>query len=254
MSLSFLHSMKEKEYLLSAIENGLMFREHNVTFKLSNDEKVLTEDFKNKIHLVEKQLGKSYSELSSREQRIIQFTLAPQTIPVNMLCFTELENRKSMENHTYEYGHYGFIFTQDFIERNNGDRVIYVGDDKAATRRLKNLIDMLCISKLHYNSEGLLLNDIQAYQEIYSNMCFMEPRINLKEFEWRIVQGNNVFDMLGETKSQYLHFKLDDIMHVIVNDNNEIEEVKKLLDCKKKKDNFDKKLPEIIRYNEINKD
>ena len=254
MSLSFLHSMREKEYLLFAMKNGLMFTKHNVTFKLSDEEDVLLEDFKNKIHLVEKQLGKSYAKFSEKEQKIIQFTLAPQTIPVNMLCFTELENRKSMESHTYEYGHYGFIFTQNFIERNNGDRVIYVGDNKAATRRLKNLIDMLCISKLHYNSENKLLADFEAYQEIYSNMCFMEPRINLKEFEWRIVQGNNAFDMLAESKSQYLDFKLDDIMYVIVSDDSEIKEIKELLECKKNKDNYNKDLPKIITYQQINKD
>ena len=254
MSLKFLHSMKELEYLESAFENGLLFTPHTVNYKLSENKEILINDFNSKKKLTLIKHGKIFENLTSKEQTIISYMLAPIQSNVKMLCFTELENRDNMSHHTSMYGNYGFIFTQDFIEKNDGDRVMYFGNNSPASRQLKNIIDLLMINSLHYSEDRSLIGDTEAFKIVTNNMCFIENRKHIKEFEWRIPENLDLFKQFENdnmNKKTYLSFKLSDITHIIINDKSEAERINKLIQNKSKNDNYKGDFPIIITSENI---
>lgn len=254
MSLKFLHSMQKLEYLESALENGLLFTAHTVQYKLSENEEVLKNDFNIKKDSILIKYGIVFEKLTPKEQLIVSYMLGPIQSDVKMLCFTELENRNNMSHHTAMFGNYGFIFTQDFIERNNGDRVMYFGDNSPASRQLKNIIDLLMINSLHYKEDGSLIGDAKAFKMVTNNMCFIENRKHIKEFEWRIPENLDIFKQLEKGNMErrtYLQFELSDITHIIINDKSEAEIINQLIHNKSENDNYKGDFPTIITSENI---
>lgn len=131
---------------------------------------------------------------------------------------------------------------------------MYFGDNSPASRQLKNIIDLLMINSLHYKDDGSLIGDAKAFKMVTNNMCFIENRKHIKEFEWRIPENLDIFKQLEKGNMErrtYLQFELSDITHIIINDKNEVEIINQLIHNKSENDNYKGDFPTIITSENI---
>ena len=240
----FLHCMKKFEYLSSAVKDGLMFTSHEVKFLFSQDDTELIK-YQNEImkfiNLRLGELGTSFESLPDDRQKIIMMGIGSITGKIPMICFTEVPEGKEIKLHGQMFGYYGVLVRKEFIDKYNGDKVIYVGDNKSVGKLLARIIAIAKSMSLHRKNSMILFNsDVDKY--ILSFFGFIENSINFREQEWRIV-GNHGFFGGGNDAGTRISIDLSDIEKIFVKEEKEIESIQQLIAEKAKREEYNGKLP-----------
>lgn len=127
-ALTFLHSLRQLEYLKQALREGLRFTTHNVKFRPAADEtdwrRLLGEVWPLLLKRLE-QIGAPWESLSEERRRTLMSGLGAVKAPIPMLCFTEVPEGRLTDFHQYQFGYYGIFIRRTWLERNGADRVLY---------------------------------------------------------------------------------------------------------------------------------
>lgn len=247
MNSIFIRFLKNKNHLLNDIKNGFVLWEHGIKFNPSfysilpslisfwtnkNISSVTIQPILNKYN----ELGvekfwlwfvKTMEEDANFNANLSYITTQIKSAKIKMKCFTELRNNQKMHpNHKMSFGDYGIALTNEWIEKNNGDRVIYVGSNSEITNRMGRLMSMLFSS----------VNGVDVIKAVFDVLAFTEVVDNSDEYEWRIVGNHNY---AGKSYGDYpgiINFINDDIAGVYVKEEEDIEEFRKVLEEKKQRE------------------
>lgn len=179
--------MRNREYLELALTQGLMLTDHEVKFEPA------TSTFKLQPLLAEVEpillgllqaIGASWTTLSPDRQQLILRGLGSIRGKIPMVCFTEVPEGRDLTLHHLSFGGYGVVVRREWLERNGGDRVLYVGEDSPVTRNLYRIIATLNASNLIRAENGDVLFGNHCFPPILDLLAYMERRDNGSEFEW----------------------------------------------------------------------
>ena len=227
--MRFLHCLRKFEYLCSALTHGLMFTDHKVRFKLTEDnDKYSRLVFEYAFPILENKLqslGKPFSSLGEGRKSAILSGIGPMSGDVPMLCFTEIPDGKKITNHCSIFGEYGLVIRRNWIECNGGDRVIYIGENSPLSIKLFKFLFSTNIMGMHTNSHG----NEPVYETAITGpfldvFSFIETREHLEEAEWRVV-GNHGFMGGKRDTGNKLPLKLSDIECIFAPTTSEIQQL-----------------------------
>lgn len=229
--LKFLHCMQKIEYLESALTSGLMFTEHKVEFKPTND----NVEFKNLIlelmPYLERRLtsiGRPLIALSEERKGVIFSGIGSISGNIPMLCFTEIPEGRNISNHILSFGGYGLVVRREWLEKNRADRVLYVGENSTVSRNLFRNLSLLRISNIVACNIHQVLFDTTNLPALLDLIAHVETRLNLEEFEWRIA-GNHGFMGVQKDTGKKLVIKLDYIEYILVKEKKDISHIESLV-------------------------
>lgn len=230
-SLKFLHSMRESDFLVSALKEGLLLTDHLVKFALTADISEM-ESSVNEVHLyLMKRLtyiGKSWESLDETNKNTIYSGIGAMSGKIPMLCFTEVPDGREISYHQLLFGGYGLVVKRQWLEKNKADRVIYVGQNSTVSRHLFRNLANLRIANLFVDTSGQVLFDTNCFPALLDLMAYIEVRDNLEEFEWRIA-GNHGFMGKKRDVEKRLVIALDDIEYVLVQKHEDVRDFEKLI-------------------------
>lgn len=252
-TLQFLHCTKKSEYLESALKNGLMFTNHKVQFKFIEDAKELykiREEIMPFINHRLKELGKTYSDLSKENKFVINYVYGAISTEIPMLCFSETAKGKNIASHRSHFGQYGLVVSRNWIEKNGGDRVSYVGESGKFGYLLMRSISSLLALSLITDKENNTFFLKQTLAITLDLLCYIEKRENIEQQEWRIAGKHGLMGG-GRSTGQCLSLPLEEIQYVLVKEADEINQFERLIEEKSKKESFNGKKPKVIFFPEI---
>ncbi len=230
-SLRFLHSLRQFDYLMQALSEGLLFTAHNVEFRpvtATDDWCRLFAELEPLLFGKLQQIGTPWEALSEDQRRGLLFGLGAVKAPIPMICLTEVPAGRSTDFHQYQFGPYGLFIRQSWLDRNGADRVLYVGDKSAVSERLFRFVAMANILGLHRGPAGAPLFENLILNAALELIAYVEARGNLEELEWRIAGKHGLMGG-GKDAGRRLPLALEDIEAVIVKEQSEIDAVRKLL-------------------------
>jgi hypothetical protein len=230
-TLRFVHSMRKREYLESALAQGLMLTDHEVMFEPATSGAKLQTLLADVVPILEGRLhaiGAPWETLSAGRQKVILMGLGSMRGMIPMVCFTEVPEGRDLALHHLSFGGYGVVVRKDWLDRNGGDRVLYLGEDSPVTRNLYRVIATLNASSLFRSHSGDVLFGNHCFPPVLDLLAYMERRDNLSEFEWRIA-GHHGFHSGKRTTGQRLHLPLTDVEAVLVQNQDEVVEFERLL-------------------------
>lgn len=150
-TLQFLHSMRKPEFLRTALTEGLMFTDHEVSYvpasssvewhDLTAETTALLMD---RLAL----LGKPWHSLTEERRISLMSGIGSMRGKIPMICFTEIPEGRQLWFQHLSFGPYGVVVSRGWLERNGADRVLYVGDNSALSRRLYRVIATLIASSV----------------------------------------------------------------------------------------------------------
>lgn len=217
--------MKRREYLEQALRTGLMFTGHDVRFAPTEDPKVFAGLFEQILPLLHQKLaslGRSFDFLSEGERQVLMMGLGAMSGSVPMICLTEVPAGRSIDVHQATFGGYGLVISRRWVELNGGDKVLYVGHNSTASRRLFLLLATLKIFSLHLGANGQVLFENNAFRASLDLLCYVERRDYLEEAEWR--QTGNPGWMGGTVANgTRLHLPIDEIEFVLVTNDADVK-------------------------------
>jgi hypothetical protein len=188
-SLRFLHSLRQLDHLQQALLLGVRFTSHKVLFKLTEStdhwRAAIGEMMPLLFNRLE-QIGVPWESLSEERKRTILSGLGTVSAHVPMICFTEVPDGRNIAMHQYQFGRYGLVFRREWLEQNNADRVLYVGDNSAVSKRIFRLVATSNIMGMHRSANGEPLFDNLTARAALDLIAYVETRQNLEELEWRI--------------------------------------------------------------------
>ena len=160
----FLHSMKTREHLESALRSGMMLTDHEVSFVISSKAEDRKLYFDSMMLLIENHLKKiganSFDTLSEESKRNIIAGINGIRADIPMLCFTEVLEGRDLSQQYRNFGYYGIVVTQEWLQENGGDRVIYVGGNSPVTQSLFQIFAHLHISNMIKEPDGKIIFQI----------------------------------------------------------------------------------------------
>jgi hypothetical protein len=233
-TLKFIHSMSKKEYLESALNNGLLLTDHKVKFHPIKDRNILESLVNNEIMFTLKQrlleIGKPWEFVEGERRKIIFSGIGFIRGSIPMLCFSEVPDGRNIQYHQLNFGAYGLVVKRQWLENNEADRVLYIGQDSPISRHLFRNLANLRIANLFFDTKSnLILFNNSCFSALLDMIAFIEIREHLEEFEWRIV-GNPGFMKEKRDLEKRLVIGLEDIEYILVQNSEDIKFFEKLID------------------------
>ena len=226
-NLKFLHCLRELEHLISALIDGLMLTDHEVTFSPTTNRNELEVLLDRVLPLLRgrlQSLGKPLESLDADRATVVFSGLGNMRNKVPMLCLTEVPKGKVLDSHRNLFGSFGLILKQDWVMRNGADRVIYVGHNSSASQQLFVCLATMRILGLFVDKTGTLLFDNESIRPALGLLSFFETRDHLEETEWRIA-GKTSFMGGGRETGKRIPLLLCDIEYIFAPN---AEDVKRL--------------------------
>ena len=249
-TLKFLHCTRKAEYLESAIQNGLMFTDHSVQFKFTDDEKEVSRFLFELLPIVNwrlKELGEEYGELPDDRRWIINSGLGSISGKIPMLCFSEVPLGKKIEHHGFHFGQYGLVVSRKWLEKNGGDRVAYVGEDGKFGRILAKVLGAFRALTLFKDSQNKVLFEGYFMPMILDLFSYVEQRRHLEEQEWRIAGEHGFMGGIKSTGAR-VPLPLSEIEYVLVRSADEIDTFNSLIEDVAKKNSFKGIKPKVLLF------
>lgn len=229
--LRFLHSMRERNFLESALTEGLMLRDHMVQFAPANTHahwRSLLGDAWNLLMGKLNSLGAPWEELSEDQKNLIMGGIGSISGAIPMLCFTEVPEGRDVAFHLLSFGGYGLVVNRDWLESSGGDRVIYAGNNSPVSRNLFRVVASLQITNLGLDPGGAVVFNITPFRPVLDLLAHVEIRDNLEEYEWRIT-GQHGF-MGGKRESgKRLPLPIEQVETVLVQNNDDVPLLEELV-------------------------
>lgn len=181
-----LHCMSKALYLDQALQKGLMFTAHEVTYSPGNPNTL----FDTMIPFIDKLLtkyGKSFATLAVSEQFKLRLICGTISGSVPMICFAEVSKGSCVDHHGLSFGQWGVVVSRDWLEQQGGDRVVYVGDTSSLSHHFYRVAAVSLIGGLTVNKKGEITiaeEPVRAWLDLFGHL---EIRKNMQESEWRIV-------------------------------------------------------------------
>lgn len=223
--------MREREFLRSALEEGLMFTDHEVAYMPASS-MAEWEDLAAEVSGLLKQrlaaLGKPWQTLTEERRKTLMSGIGSMRGKIPMICFTEVPEGRLLWFQHLSFGPYGVVVIGSWLERNGADRVLYVGENSALSRRLYRVIATLIASTVLLGQEGEPEFSSHCFPPILDLLAFIEKRSNLAELEWRIA-GHHGFHSGPRVTGKRLPLPLADIEAVLVKEASEVAEIEHLL-------------------------
>ncbi|HEY9777686.1 MAG TPA: hypothetical protein V6C81_28245 [Planktothrix sp.] len=226
-----------------------MLTEHRVQFRFSEDRDQIREDLLSPLAPLVRfpDLRQKVEDVSANRplppgDAELQMVLAgigsiAQQVP--MLCFTEIVGLgRDLHPHFAVFGRYGIVLTQDWVLRNGGDRVVYIGDGRELGARLARLMGGLRLFSMFEGPQGQRLFHNEAMRLCVDFVSFVEVSHHFEEFEWRIVGRHGLMGG-GSDAGKRLPFTLNDVTAVYVSSAQDVEPVEAALAAKAKRDGFE---------------
>jgi Putative abortive phage resistance protein AbiGi, antitoxin len=230
-SLKFLHSMRERNYLESALTDGLLLTGHKVKFLPSEktvDIESLLNDVKPTLLAQLIKIGKPWDCLDEERQKTIFSGIGAISGSIPMLCLTEVPEGRSISFQQFSFGGYGLVIKRQWLEKNEADRVLYIGQNSPVSCHLFRILANLRVSSLFVDGTGQVLFNMSCFPAILDLLAYIEVRENLEEFEWRIV-GKTGFMGGKRAKGKRLTIGLDDIEYILVQKSEDIDNLNQLI-------------------------
>lgn len=237
MSSKFLHTMRERAHLESALSNGLMLRRHPVDFNPADTDEQWNRILEAVLPLLRQklhQLGRPLDQLSDTRRTTLLSGLGRVRGQIPMLCFTEVPEGRSLHLHYLNFGAYGLVASRNWLERNGGDRVIYVGQDAAVSTRLHRIIASHHIAGIHLAH----IASLDETQPVYDNasmslaldlLAYVETRQNILEAEWRIA-GDHGYMGGSHNEGRRIPIELNDVECITVQCDTDVEEIRQVVE------------------------
>ncbi len=230
-TLRFLHSMREREFLRSALEEGLMFTDHEVAYMPASsmaEWQDLSAEFITVLQQRLAALGKPWQTLTEERRQTLMSGIGSMRGQIPMICFTEVPEGRQLWFQHLSFGPYGVVVSRSWLERNGADRVLYVGENSELSRRLYRVISTLIASSVLLSKEGEPVFSSHCFPPILDLLACMEKRSNLAELEWRIA-GHHGFHSGPRVTGKRLPLPLADIELILAKEESEVAEIKHLL-------------------------
>lgn len=225
-NIRFLHSMQKSIYLEQALKSGLMFTDHPVKFSpfsCNNASAQATVRYAlDELQARATALGATSSNLST-----LSSGFGPISGKIPMICFTEVHDGRDLFPHYVNFGAYGLVVKQSWLESSGGDRVVYTGPDSALTGRLHRLFIDHQIAGLHVKN-GVALYDSKSLDPILNLLAYIQGRDQLIEAEWRIA-GEHGFTGRKRVTGDRIPLPLDAIDAVLVQKDEDVAAFEEIL-------------------------
>ncbi|QIM52513.1 abortive infection system antitoxin AbiGi family protein [Hydrogenophaga crocea] len=230
-TLRFLHSMRELEFLRLALSEGLMFTDHEAAYVPASST-AEWEELSAGVTVLLKQrlaaLGKPWQSLSEGRRETLMSGIGSMRGKIPMICFTEIPEGRQLWFQQFTFGRYGVVVSRSWLERNGGDRVLYVGENSELSRRLYRVIATFMASTVLLGQDGEPVFSHHSFPPILDLLACMEQRSNLAELEWRI-PGHHGFHSGQRATGRRLPLPLGDVEAVLVKEASEVAEVERLM-------------------------
>jgi hypothetical protein len=230
-SLRFLHGLRKREFLESALRDGLLFTDHPVEFSPTSDMgelKSIVEKLLPPLMIKLNAMGTPLLSMPEDKQKALLFGLGITRGQVPMICFTEVVPGRNLQWHRQMFGAYAIMPNWTWMEKNNADRVIYIGNNSPVSRLLFEILAAANVTALHA-APGLPVFDSTVLKKHLSLLSFVEVRDNVSEVEWRI-PGETGFMGGTRTMGDRVPIPLEAI-EAILTPRDEIDEVSELVQC-----------------------
>lgn len=224
-SLRFLHSLRQLEHLQQALSLGVMFTSHKVLFRPAESHDHWYAVISSVMPLLFcklRQLGLPWESLSEERRQVLMSGLGTVSANVPMICFTEVPDGRGIALHQYQFGRYGLVVRREWLDQNNADRVLYIGDNSAVSRRVFHLVAKANIQGLHIGANDEPLFDNSTTSAVVDLIAYVETRQNLEELEWRIAGRHGLMGGPNDKDSR-LPLPIDSVETIFVEDETEID-------------------------------
>ena len=132
----------------------------------------------------------------------------------------------------------------DWLLRNRGDRVIYIGDNRSVGLHLARIMGAMRLYSLHDDPRaGHCLFRNEALALCVDFLSFVEVVHHQHEFEWRIAGRHGIMGGPKDT-GRRLAFTLNDVESVYVDDASDIPVIQAAVQAKSIRDGFRARCPE----------
>ena len=216
-----LHCMSKASYLDEALEKGLMFTAHKVTYS-PGDPNAL---FETMIPFIDKLLtkyGKSFATLAVFEQFKLRLICGTISGSLPMICFSEVSKGSRVDHHGLSFGQWGVVVSRDWLEEQGGDRVLYIGESSPLSHHLYQVTTVSLIGGLTVNKSGEINIEEDPVRFWLDFFGYIEIRKNMQESEWRMVGAKNELNT-----RRFLPF---DAIECIFAPNNDLQRVRNFVD------------------------
>ncbi|MDY7538456.1 hypothetical protein QN372_04590 [Undibacterium sp. RTI2.1] len=233
--LQFLHSTRELVFLEQALTQGLLLTDHDVILRPIIDNSDLTNFFINEIYpRIERKLnslGISFNDLSDNEKNVLMCGVGAISGKIPMLCFTEIPEGRVLSTQHFGFGGYGVVIKRYWLEQNNADRVIYVGENSPTSKALYCILMDAKIRTLHIvTGKGVLWGQTpDELKNVWSLLSYVQVRHHLDELEWRIAGSHGFIGGIRDVAKR-LPILLQDIEYICVQYDKEMPSMKKLIE------------------------
>jgi hypothetical protein len=241
--------MNNASYLEAAIICGLMLTEHKVDFRATEKREELSELVNSVLPLIMHRLeevGWPFESLDEKRKKELFAGVGNLSAKIPTLCFSEVPEEWNICSLRNTFGEYALVVSQNWLNRNEADRVVYVGHYSPVSKHLhRNLASMMTISLYSDEKSQILFNNI-IFPPLLDLFSYIEIRDHLEEIEWRIVGKHGFMGGKNET-SKRLELSLDDIEFVFVPDGNEVTRFKSVVSNVALKNNVEN-IPQVIVF------
>ena len=193
-------------------------------------------------------LGTPWNTLAEERRKMLMRGLGSVRGEVPMVCFTAIPAGKLLDEHRADFGDYGIVASRTWIEKNGGDRVVYVGDNSALSRTL-----FLAVSTMHifslYLVNGEPMYDGRAMSVALRLVCGVERRTHLNEDEWRI-WGNPGWMGGRKEEGKRIALPLEEIELVLTPTVEEAKQVDAIVSDEARKQNA-RRTPQCIVFPDV---
>lgn len=237
--MKFLHCMSKLDYLLSALQQGLMLTDHEVRFAPSEDRNELASLIDQVLPLLRVRLANFGMPLESLPQDRVTAVfsgIGNMSGQVPMLCLSEVPRGKIIDSHRYLFGSFALVIKPEWLARNGADRVIYVGHNSTASQQIFICLATMRIFGLFVSDKGKLIFDNESIRPALSLLTFFETRDHLQETEWRIAGQTGFMGGVRETGKK-LPLGLSDVEYIFVPNTEAISQVQQVVDALSKNGN-----------------
>jgi hypothetical protein len=229
--LKFLHSMRTRGFLESALNDGLKYTNQGVRFSPAETPEQweeLLRDVKPRLMQRLEAIGSPWPDIPEDGKALIMRGLGSISGSVPMLCFTEVPEGRDLPAHHLLFGGYGVVVRREWLAANGGDRVLYIGDNSPVSRRLFGIVANLQIANLSRGLAGNVIFATPPMALVLDLFAYVQVRKNLEEFEWRIA-GRHGFSGGERDTGKRLPLPMDQIEMVLVQNCSDLKPIEDLV-------------------------
>jgi len=216
--IKLLHCLPKFQYLLEALQSGLMMTPHSVSFKFSDTH----DDYIDIINLIKREMeirlrsvGVAFDTLQEENKQMLFTGTGSIQGYFPMLCFTEIRPGRDISLHRACFGEYGIVPTNNWTISNNADRVLYVGQGASFGKLLYTILGLWRASYLGLSNDSRIIFTNPHFNLLLNLISMVEIRSHIEEAEWRIA-GNHGFIGGKADSGKRIPLGLKDIEFILV--------------------------------------